>query len=182
MELHNERCNRTRTHFFGRQPELRIDWHLSVPDHLKSETLKFTVTYAIEIVNVEYVIYRIRPIRSLRMITDDTIEYEFKYADRSKLGLLTQKRDYFDDILIIKNGFITDISYANIIFLLEKRWYSPERPLLSGTRLRSYLEQGRITPAPLRPEDLSSFSEARMINAMVSIEQSPVIPIGEIRF
>ena len=51
-----------------------------------------------------------------------------------------------------------------------------------GTRLRSYLEQGRITPTLLRPEDLSSFSEARIINAMISIEKSPVIPISEIRF
>ena len=182
IELHNERCNRTRNHFFGIQPEIRLESHLSVPPYLKAGTVKCTVTYEIEIVKIEYVLYEIRPIRSLRLIVDNAIDYNFKYADRSKLVRLYQNRWYCDDILIIKNGFITDISYANIIFLLEKRWYSPERPLLSGTRLRSYLEQGRITPAPLRPEDLSSFSEARMINAMVSIEQSPVIPIGEIRF
>ena len=182
MELHNERCNRTRSHFFGRQPDISLELHLSVPAPLREKTLKVTVTYEIDILNIEYVLYEIRPIRSLRMISDDAIDYDFKYADRSKLSLLTQKKSYCDDILIIKNGLITDISYANTIYLRDNIWYSPIKPLLMGTRLRSYLEQGRITPTLLRPEDLSSFSEARIINAMISIEKSPVIPISEIRF
>ena len=182
IELHNERCNRTRSHFFGRQPDIRLEFHLSVPVPLREKTLKVTVTYGIDIVNIVYVLYEIRPIRSLHMISDNTIDYSFKYADRSKLALLTLKKSYFDDILIVKNGLITDTSYANTIYLCDNVWYSPIRPLLLGTRLRSYLEEGRITPPLLRPEDLSSFSEARIINAMISIEKSPVIPISEIRF
>ena len=182
IELHNERCNRTRHHFFGRQPEIRLESCLSVPVHLKKGTVKCTVTYGIDIVMIEYVLYEIRPIRSLRMIVDNTIDYDFKYADRSKLVQLYQNRGYYDDILIINNGLITDISYANTIYLHENIWYSPAKPLLMGTRLSSYLQEGKITLAQIGPEDLSSFSEVRILNAMISIESSPVIPIASIGF
>jgi len=182
LELHNQRCNRTRSHFFGSQPDIRLESYLSVPADLKEETLKCTVIYGIDILNIEYVLYQIRPISSLRMIIDDNIDYEFKYANRSKLFQLYQKKGYYDDILIVKNGLITDISYANTIFLHDNIWHSPKYPLLIGTRLQGYLKEGRITLTQIRPEDLSLFSEARIINAMISIENSPVIPIREICF
>ena len=182
LELHNQRCNRTRSHFFGILPEIQLELHLSVPAHLRGETLKCTVTYGVDIVKIDYVLYEIRQIRSLRMIVDNSINYEFKYADRSKLAQLYKKRGYYDDILIVKNGLITDISYANTIYLYNNIWYSPENPLLMGTRLQGYLKEGRITPAPLRPKDLCAFSEVRIVNAMISIENSPVIPIRKISF
>ena len=72
--------------------------------------------------------------------------------------------------------------YICIIYLCENIWYSPIKPLLMGTRLSSYLHEGRITMAQIGPEDLSSFSEVRIINAMISIENSPVIPIAAISF
>jgi len=182
MELHNLRLNRTRAHFFGKQQDINLELILKVPDQLINETVKCTVTYGIDVLNIEFVKYTIRPIRSLRLVTDNTLDYAFKYADRSKLNaLLNQKMDC-DDILIVKNGLITDISYANAIFGHGNVWYSQQNPLLFGTRLESYIRQGKITPALLRPQDLSLFSEVRLINAMISIENSPVIPIDAIHF
>jgi len=179
--LHNERCNRTRHHFFGLVPDLHLEMYLSVPQNLKDEIVKCTVTYGIEITNIEYQLYVIRPIRSLKLICDDTIEYPFKYADRTKLTSLFKLKGQYDDILIIRNRLITDTSYANAIFLKNKRWYSPNKPLLQGTRLMSYLSNGLVTPAPLQPGDLSLYSEIRIINAMISIENSPRIPIENVK-
>ena len=180
IELHNERCNRTRAHFFGNQPEVRLELLLSIPIHLVHDTVKCTVTYGIEILKIEYVKYAIRPINSLQLVTDNNIDYSFKYADRSELSNLWRKRMEYDDILIVKNGLITDTSYANTIFLSKNTWYSQKIPLLMGTRLQRYLQEGRVTPALLTPNDLFRFSEVRIINAMISIENSPVIPIEAI--
>lgn len=178
--LHNERCNRTRNHFFGLRPNLQLELYLTVPAHLKNEIVKCSITYGVEIISITYDLYKIRPVNSLQIVTDNEIDYSFKYADRTKLNALHQLRGQSDDILIVKNGFITDISYANIIFSKDEKWYSPQNPLLRGTRLESYLSEGIVTPALLRPSDLHLFSEARIINAMISIENSPVLQIGNI--
>ena len=45
---------------------------------------------------------------------------------------------------------------------------------------RSLFPRGRVAPALLRPSDLPLFSEARIVNAMISIGNSPVIPINKI--
>ena len=179
--LHNERCNLTRNHFFGLQPNLQLELYLTVPAHLKNETVKCSFTYGIEIIGITYELYKIRPVSSLQLVNDNAIDNSFKYADRTKLNALFQLRGQYDDILIVKHGLITDTSYANIIFRKEGKWYSPQNPLLRGTRLESYLSEGRVTPALLRPKDLPHFSEARIVNAMISIENSPVIPIGNIK-
>lgn len=182
IDLHNERFNRTRKQFFGIQTPLQLELFLSIPEHLKSETVKCTITYGSEIINIEYNLYKIKTVKSLQLVIDNTIDYSFKFANRTKLKDLYQLRGQCNDILIVKNGFITDTYYANIIFKQDDKWYSPQNPLLWGTRLESYLREGRVTPALLRPENLYQFSEARIINAMISIENSPVIPIENINF
>jgi len=116
------------------------------------------------------------------MVIDNTIDYAFKYADRNKLVQLTKQRGQCDDILIIRNGLVTDTSYANTIFLKDCIWYSQQKPLLMGTRLSSYLAEGRVTPLLLTPGDLHLFTQAKIINAMISIEASPVIPVDAIHF
>lgn len=181
MELHNERFNRTRKQFFGLQTSLQLELLLSIPLHLKDITVKCTITYGTDIISIEYNSYKIRPVNSLQMVVDDTVNYSYKYADRSKLNALFLQRGQSDDILIIKNGFITDISYANIIFKKDDKWYSPSNPLLKGTRIDSYIREGIVTSALLRPSDLPLFSEARIVNAMISIGNSPVIPIKNIK-
>jgi len=180
IELHNERFNRTRQEFFGLQIPVQLELLLSVPADLIDDTVKCTVTYGAEIIGIDYNLYKIRPVHSLQMVHDDTIDYAFKYADRTKLNSLFKLRYQSDDILIIKNGLITDTSYANIVFKKKDKWYSPQNPLLKGTRIDRYFREGRVTPALLRPTDLPLFSEARIVNAMISIGNSPVIPINNI--
>lgn len=182
LERHNERFNRTRLQFFGLQTPLQLKSLLFVPAGLKDATVKCTITYGAEIIGIEYNLYHIRPVSSLQMVADDTIDYAYKYADRTKLNLLFNLKRQSDDILIIKNGMITDTSYANIVFKKDDKWYSPSNPLLKGTRIDSYFHEGSVTPALLRPSDLPLFSEARIINAMISIGNSPVIQIGNIKY
>lgn len=58
-----------------------------------------------------------REIRSLRLVAaDDELDYHLKYADRSALARLLQRRDDCDEILIVRDGAITDTSYSNVAF------------------------------------------------------------------
>jgi 4-amino-4-deoxychorismate lyase len=116
------------------------------------------------------------------MIENNSIDYTFKSSNREQLEAMFLLKGDCDDILIVKNGYLTDSSYANLILLRENRWYSMQNPLLLGTRLQSYLIEKLVTPTLVTPNDLHLFSEARIINAMISIDDSPIIPVQNIRY
>lgn len=180
LDSHNERINRSRRELMGIDVEINIENYIQVPDDLKEDKVKCKVLYGKDIEGIRYQKYVQKSVQSLKMVACDQIRYEYKYADRSLLNDLLQYKKDADDILIIKRGYITDISYANIIFLKEGVWITPENPLLRGTRCESYLRSGKLKQTLIRPEDLEGFSEARIINAMISLGQSPVIQIKSI--
>jgi 4-amino-4-deoxychorismate lyase len=182
IDLHNNRLNRTRHHFFGNQIAINLLDHLKVPQDLTHSTVKCTVTYSNEIEHISYSDYQMRAVNSLKLIDHNLIDYSFKYANREELGELYSKRGECDDILIVKDGFLTDSFYANLVLLRENRWYSMLNPLLLGTRLLKYVQESLVTPVLVSPNDLHLYSEARIINAMISIENSPIIPIQNINY
>jgi 4-amino-4-deoxychorismate lyase len=73
------------------------------------------------------------------------------------------------DVLIVKNGLITDTSFANIAFSDGNKWYTPDTPLLKGTQRAYYLAQGILTERRISPADLRGFTKARLINAMLDL-------------
>ncbi len=182
IELHNDRLNRTRNHFFDNQLAIDLSDHLSVPLDLTHSTVKCTITYGEKIQHISYSSYQIRAVHSLKMIENNSIDYTFKSSNRELLEAMFLLKGDCDDILIVKNGYLTDSSYANLILLRENRWYSMQNPLLLGTRLQSYLIEKLVTPTLVTPNDLHLFSEARIINAMISIDDSPIIPVQNIRY
>ena len=114
--------------------------------------------------------YVIRPVNSLRLVEDNEIDYSYKYADRSTLDALFEKRGSCDDILIIKDGYVTDTYYANIVFKSTNGdWITPESCLLKGTRRTCLLQKNLIKEAVIRVSDLNNYTEARLINAMIDI-------------
>ena len=66
----------------------------------------------------------------LKVVYDQEIEYSHKYHDRNKIAALFNQRQYCDDILIIKNGFVTDSSYSNIIFYDGVNWIYARHTLI----------------------------------------------------
>lgn len=139
--------------------------------------------YGQEIDEIQFIPHQTRLVQSLRMIYCNNIDYGYKYADRRKLEELYDKRGICDEILIIKDGYITDTSISNIVFRLPDGWWlTPVTPLLTGTMRTYLLETGQIAEAVIRPEDLSLLTEARMINCMMDLGSSPAIGIDRIIF
>ena len=108
------------------------------------------------------------------MVTSDGLDYTYKSSNRQKLDELFKQKGEADDILIIRDGFLTDTSIANIALWNGEQWETPEKPLLEGTMRASLLGKGLIVPAEIRPQDLSRYSLIRLFNAMIGF--------GEIEF
>ena len=114
------------------------------------------------------------------MEVSEGIDYRFKYADRHFLEDAFSRREGCDDVLITWRGFLTDASYANIALFDGVKWYTPAHPLLKGVRRAHLLTQGVLQSTVVRSTDLRYFREARLINAMIGLEESPSIPIKHI--
>jgi 4-amino-4-deoxychorismate lyase len=174
--------NRSRFELFNCSDKINIGDFVHIPLQMLTEKVKCRVIYSIDIKSVEYEKYNIKPANSLKLIYNNEINYHYKYLDRSALQSLLGLKENADDILIVKNDLITDTIYANIIFRKERKWFTPSQPLLPGTRRESYIRSGTIFPLEIHPEDLAGFEEAKIINAMISIEESVPISIDKIYF
>lgn len=123
--------------------------------------------YNAEECRIEFHPYSPRLVSSLKLLHANTLEYSFKYADRAALDTLFSHRGGCDDVLIVKNGFITDTTIANVALFIEGKWLTPVEPLLRGTARARLIDSGFLIPAPLTPKDIAKASKAALMNAMM---------------
>lgn len=122
--------------------------------------------------------YLPRRIDSLRIMHTDDLDYGYKYLDRSGIDVLMAQKGNASDILIIKNGYLTDSSYANVLLWDGKIWWTPDTPLLPGTQRALLLKKGLIREKPVREKEISSYKILKLINAMLSFDDAPEIIPG----
>ncbi len=143
---------------------------------------KVRVVYTTKTIEVSWQAYQIRPVHSLKVVQADQIDYTFKNIDRSELQALFAQRATADDIIICKNGRITDSYYANLAFYKEGNWYTPDQPLLKGTKRQQLIDRDVISSIPIKIEDLPSFKKVALINAMIDLEDKVWVDPGNIYF
>ncbi len=188
LERHTARLNRSRKMLFGKEDEIDLEKILlkknpEPPEVSKqNDVYKCRIIYAKEIEKIEFIPYPLPVIRTLKIVTDNEIDYAYKFTDRSRLQQLYNQRGECDDILIVKNGLLTDTYFANILFYNGKNWVTPAHPLLKGTQRQYLLETNQIVLVDIRPSDLDNFQNVRLINAMIRFEDELDIKIEDIHF
>ncbi len=165
---HEQRIRRAQQGLFGEVTIQRVADQITIPEYAQQGLYKCRIVYRRAIEQVEFIPYYQRAVRTLRRVHCDTIDYPHKYEDRRLLIELFAQRGDCDDILIIKNGLVTDTSYANIIFFDGQRWVTPAHPLLRGIQRQYLLDQGVISTEAIGEKDLPSFQQFRLINALLS--------------
>ena len=144
----------------------------------KRDLHKLSIVYdSTKILSGIVVPYTVRNILSFKMIHNNDVDYSKKYADRSVLDTLVQQKGDCDEILIVKNGLITDTSFSNIVFKRETRWITPKKPLLQGTCRSRLIEKGIIEPQNIAISDLEKCSHFMLINAMLDFDETRAYPI-----
>lgn len=140
---------------------------------------KTRIIYDTEVRKIEFVPYEVSPIQSLKFVHSDTISYVHKFLDRSVLQKLFIQRGDADDILIVKNGFITDTYYANIIFRNKDVWHTPRTCLLKGTMRQYLLDAGLIVEADIDVNNYLHYQSFKLINSMLGMD-GPEVPVASI--
>lgn len=180
LEFHNRRLNQSRLRLFGIREELDLSDVIKIPSDCSSGLFRCRVIYAETIEKTEFVPHLFREISSLKLIDASELDYSFKWADRQRLQQFFDQRGSCDDILIVKNGCLTDSFTANLLLFDGQRWLTPDTPLLEGTQRARLLETGQISEVRITVADLPAFQLAGLINAMQDLENMPQIPVSRI--
>lgn len=175
---HIKRMVQTANHFFGCDIDVSAFVEDSIPFNLRKGVVKCRVVYSDKILSIEFQPYIYRTIRKLALVEDNEIEYSFKYQDRNRLNGLLEQRGDADDILIVKNGLITDTSFSNVVFRDRSGGlFTPDSYLLAGTKRQRLLENGIIHERKISVNDLSHYLGIYVINTMVDIRDAAVIDL-----
>jgi 4-amino-4-deoxychorismate lyase len=167
---HQQRLARTMRHFYPQATVPLLSEALSRRKWPDDKIWKVHIEYdgsGILLVKTEE--YHIRQIRNLRLIDDDEISYAYKSADRRCLSDLSALKGDADEIVIVRNGLLTDTSYSNIALFDGCQWITPLHPLLEGTMRQSLLDQGVVTARDIRAEEWTDFRKVSLINAMMPL-------------
>lgn len=180
LPLHNERMNRTRRALFGSVNFLDLRELIQPPAVLTSSVYKCRVTYQDTVLQVDWEPYSKRKITSLQLVHHETIDYSFKYRQRHDLDRLYSQRGEHDDVLIVRNGCLTDAYVCNIALYDGKTWWTPDAPLLRGTQRERLLQEGTVSAKAIRLKDLSAFTNIRLFNAMMPWPEAIELPVSRI--
>lgn len=176
LDLHLKRASRTCFYHFGVRTVFPFDTIIREIRSTHNEGIyKLRIIYTGKIEHYSIEKYRPRTIEKLKIVDGDNIDYSFKYEDRQALNRLLDLKGDCDDIIIVKDGFVTDTSYSNLVFSDGEQFFTPSGFLLNGTKRQQLLRDGKIKEKEIKMEDISRYSGVYMINSMLDF-----IPVKKI--
>lgn len=179
VHYHQARVDRSLIDLFQLKGAINLSTEIARHSHPKTGLFKCRIVYEKQLESIEFLPYEPRKVESLKVVHDQSIEYAYKYEDRTNLDSLFKQRQFCDDVLIVKNGMVTDASYSNVIFFDGYKWITPNTPLLKGTMRQFLLDTAEIKEQPVAIQDISSFKRFRLINSMLGFD-GPEIEVSKI--
>jgi len=180
ISYHQNRLDRSMDELFPEAQKINLAGIISIPEKYHSGVYKVRVLYRRSVNKIEIEPYNFRKIRSLKIVHHESIDYHLKYSDRQILNELFALRGNCDDIIVIKNGFVTDSFAANLLFFDGENWLTPEAPLLKGTKRQYLLDQKIVSEKEIRVEEIQYYQKVGLINAMIDFEEMPLIKMDKI--
>jgi len=177
MPYHLQRMAKTIRDFYQKpMPELQ----LNIPDEARKGKFKCRIEYTDTIRSITFSPYLQKQRKSVALVFDDNICYKYKSVDRRALTRLVQQAQT-DDVIIIRNGMITDASYCNLVFEdFAGRLFTPSDALLPGTCRQRLIDNGTVTERPIRADELHFYKTVYFINAMMDLTEAQQIPIAAV--
>jgi 4-amino-4-deoxychorismate lyase len=152
---------------YGKKSDFNLEEFINIPD---KKTYRCKVIYDTNLLSFELLPYKPRVFKSFKLIDSD-IDYTYKSTDREELNKLFKLRNNCDDILIIKDGLLTDTSIANIALFDGKQWVTPKKPLLFGTQRAKLLEDKIVVEKDIKVKDIKNIVNFAIMNALIGFHK-----------
>jgi 4-amino-4-deoxychorismate lyase len=178
--LHNTRFNNARKALFGSTDYVDIEGLIEIPANIGAERYKCRVLTDGSVFEVQINKYEQRKVETLKIIECNEIEYTYKLENRDLLNRLYEQRGACDDIIIVKNGLVSDSWAANLLFFDGKQWLTPANPLLKGTQREFLLKKGIVSEKEIPLSEIRNYKKIKLINAMIDFERAGEIGIDSV--
>ena len=173
LSYHQDRCTKSRQALFHSSDVLDLSSIINAP---KIGLYRCRILYGEVLHSIDYIPYVPKKIQTLKIVSSD-IEYSLKYANRDALNSLLNENKDADEVIIEKDGYLTDTTISNIAFLDGTQWFTPVKPLLEGTMRAKLIDEGFIQPKEIKKEDLANYSQVALMNAMIGFKILNIDPI-----
>jgi 4-amino-4-deoxychorismate lyase len=180
IEYHNNRFNNSRLDLFDTNIFENLENLIKIPLDCVKGIFRCRVIYEKQIEEVTFTPYIYKEIKTLKLVDIGDWEYSHKYADRSFMTNLLNENKDFDEVIMVKNGFITDCIVANLAFWDGKNWFTPSTPLLKGTKRQQLLDRQEIMEREIRIQDLGNYEGVCLINAFRDLSKTGFQPVSSI--
>lgn len=179
LNRHQQRMTETFLHF-GKVCEINLQELFKELQHDENGLYKWRIVYDLNnVYKAQMLPYAISKLDDFELVTNDDLDYSFKYLDRKMLDSIKLKSNA-SEIIIVKNNSITDTSFSNILFLKNKQWYTPSSYLLNGVQRQQLLESKKIKTADITLDNIKEYSHFQLINAMNDFDDMFIYPIEKI--
>lgn len=169
LSLHEDRCNHARAKLWHITDAINLRKKMTIPKNYQDGLVKCRIVYSQEIEEISFQKYQIRSIKKIKIIQSDTITYPFKFEERKELDTLYENRMDGEEIMIVKNGMVTDAYYYNFVFQKGKEYFTPQQPLLEGVMRSSLILQKKIIKKDIFVAEIKEFDAIHLINAMTPL-------------
>ncbi len=166
IDYHNRRMNRSMKELYGIDDFIDLKEIITIiPEGLH----KCRVIYSDRIHEIHYLPCHVISRKSFRFI-ESNISYRHKYVNREKINSLLAKKGEAEDVIIVKNGLVTDASSSNVAFFDGSSWITPASPLLPGTTRQRYLDSGLLTEKDITVNEAEKFKKMALLNAIIDFQ------------
>ncbi len=181
LQLHQQRVNKAFEAFYPTCEPVNVVETLFQTVFPQEGLYKCRLVYNSDLQSLAIAPYVRREIRSLKLVETKQESLPYKQEDRTEFNAAFAQRGGCDDVLLVKDGLLTDTSYCNIALYDGENWYTPRTPLLYGVNRMQLLSEDKLLEKDIKASELMNFQHISLFNAMIEfgelqLDVSAIIP------
>lgn len=167
LKLHQERVNKAFEAFYSKEKPISVFETLNEYAMPGEGTYKCRIVYDSDVLSVNFAPYIRREIRTLKLVETELESSAYKLEERTGFNAAFAQRDDCDDVLLVRNGLLTDSSYSNIALFDGTDWFTPRIPLVYGVNRAELLAEGKLIQKDITVTNLKNYRQIALFNAMI---------------
>jgi 4-amino-4-deoxychorismate lyase len=179
LDFHQMRVNETFDAFFPEWEPFDVRDEITKIALPEAGIHRLRITYTEDPQTLELLPYEAKVIQKFTLVDSGEIDYGFKWTERGFFQHILEAYPSADEVIFHKDGIIQDCTIANLAFLKDGIWYTPEDPLHWGTTRARLIIEEEIEETDILVEELASYERVCMINVFRSLSLENSLSVAE---